>query len=120
MYEQIFVSACIMILLDTIYLSFNRKLLENQVFDIQRKTLKMNYAPAIACYILLVLGVNYFIIREKRTIYDAFLFGIIIYGVYETTNYAIFSEWKLSTALTDTLWGGILIALTTYLTYRIT
>ena len=44
--------------------------------------------------------------------------GLVIYGVYETTNYAIFKNWTLSTVLLDTAWGAILLGLTTFLTYQ--
>ena len=31
--------------------------------------------------------------------------GAIIYGIYNATNMAVFSNYKLSTAIMDTLWG---------------
>jgi uncharacterized membrane protein len=46
---------------------------------------------------------------------DAFLLGIVIYGVYETTNYALFKDWSILTVIIDTLWGGTLFAITTYI-----
>jgi uncharacterized membrane protein len=50
---------------------------------------------------------------------DAFLLGIVIYGVYETTSYALLKKWKLSIVLMDTLWGGVLFGLTTALVYSL-
>jgi uncharacterized membrane protein len=50
---------------------------------------------------------------------DAFLLGLVIYGVYETTNWALFSKWSPMSVIIDTLWGGILFAATTYVTTRI-
>jgi uncharacterized membrane protein len=46
---------------------------------------------------------------------EAFLLGIVIYGVYETTNYALFKNWSILTVFMDTLWGGILFASTCYI-----
>ena len=66
-----------------------------------------------------IFGINYFIIKPKRSISDAFLLGLVIYGTYETTNWAIFTKWSVKTVIIDTLWGGILFALTTHLTYMI-
>jgi uncharacterized membrane protein len=74
----------------------------------------MNYLGAAICYILLITGINYFIIKPRKSVSDAFLLGIIIYGVFETTNYALFKNWSLLTVLIDTLWGGLLFAGTTY------
>ena len=58
---------------------------------------------------------NYFIIKPNRSVQDAFLLGLIIYGVFETTNMALFSKWSWLTVLIDTIWGGILFALTTFI-----
>jgi uncharacterized membrane protein len=75
----------------------------------------MNYLGAALCYIFLIFGINYFIIKPHKSVSDAFLLGIIIYGVYETTNYALFKNWSMLTVIMDTLWGGILFAVTTYI-----
>lgn len=50
---------------------------------------------------------------------EAFLLGLVIYGVYETTTYSVLKNWKISTVITDTLWGGVLFYLTTFFTYKI-
>ena len=77
--------------------------------------MKINFLGAALCYIFLVTGLNYFIIKPKKSVYDAFLLGLVIYGVYETTNYALFKNWSILTVIMDTLWGGLLFALTTYI-----
>jgi uncharacterized membrane protein len=75
----------------------------------------MNFLAAILCYIFLIIGLNYFIIRPRRSIQDAFLLGLVIYAVFETTNKTLFSNWSWITVIIDSLWGGILFAVTTYL-----
>ncbi len=40
---------------------------------------------------------------------------MVIYGVYETTNYALLKNWSILTVFIDTLWGGLLFAFTTYI-----
>lgn len=119
MSNKIIISAITMTIIDAVYLTLNRSMFETQVSDVQHKKLNITIVSAVACYIFLVFGLYYFILREKKSVLDAFLLGLVIYGVYETTNYAIFNDWKLSTVIIDTLWGGILLALTTYITYRI-
>jgi uncharacterized membrane protein len=64
-----------------------------------------------------VFGIHYFIIREKKSLYDAFLLGFIIYAVYETTNLALIKKWSPVIAIIDTLWGGILFTATTFVMY---
>ena len=109
----IFVSSIVFIMIDSVYLYFIKDYFNNQVKLIQGSSIKINSYAMIICYIILIFGINYFIIIPNRSILDAFLLGLIIYGVYETTNMALFSKWSWTTVLIDTLWGGILFALTT-------
>lgn len=87
----------------------------NQVQRIQGSPIKINYLGTALCYIFLIIGINYFIIKPHKSVNDAFLLGIIIYGVYETTSYALLKNWSIITVIIDTLWGGLLFATTTYL-----
>ena len=103
--------------LDFLYLSTFGKFFNNLVQSIQGSVISMNLTGAILCYILLIFGLNYFIIDPKQPIADAFLLGIVIYGVYETTNYAILKKWTPQAVALDTLWGGVLMATTAKLTF---
>ena len=109
-------SSIILVLVDYIYLSIIKDFFGKQIIKVQGSPMKVNLIGVILCYLILVLGINYFIIYQNKSILDAFLLGLLIYGVYETTNYALFSKWSFTTVIIDTLWGGILFALTTYLT----
>ena len=119
MYSTIFTSAIILLLLDSIYLYVFTQFFNNTIQKVQNSPTKINLFSAFLCYLLLIAGLNYFIISANKSPFDAFLFGIIIYGVYETTNYSIFSQWPIYMVIIDTLWGGILLAITTFLTYLI-
>jgi len=110
---KLLISAIIFVTLDYFYLNLIKDYFGKQVQIIQGSPLKMNLLGAIICYIFLIFGINYFIIKPKRSIQDAFLLGLIIYGVFETTNKTLFSNWSWVTVIIDTLWGGILFALTT-------
>ena len=115
-YQQVAITSIILLALDAVYLSASQTIFAEQVAQVQRVAMNVRLTGAIACYALLILGLNYFILFEQKTILDAFLLGIIIYGVFDSTNYALFKHWKPTIALMDTLWGGVLFALTTYLT----
>jgi uncharacterized membrane protein len=112
-------TSVIFICIDLVYLSSMKGYFENQVKKIQGSNIKLNIFGSLLCYLLLILGINYFIIQQKKSVMDAFLLGILIYGVYETTNYALLHDWSFTTVLLDTLWGGILFAITTALVYKI-
>ena len=108
-------SAIIFVFIDFIYLNLIKNYFSNQIKSVQLSQMKVNLFGAVLCYIFLVVGINYFIIKPKKSVSEAFLLGIIIYGVYETTNYALFKNWSILTVIIDTLWGGVLFASTTYL-----
>ena len=109
------VSAIVLIVIDSVYLNLMKGYFDNQVKKVQGTNIKLNFLGAAICYIFLIVGLNYFIIKPHRSVQDAFLLGLVIYGVYETTNLALFSNWSVLTVLIDTLWGGLLFASTTYL-----
>jgi len=113
------IATFIFLFLDFVFLFLNKSTFESQIIQVQRVSIVMKPAGILFCYLFLLVGLYYFILREKRTPLEAFLLGLIIYGVYETTTYSVLNNWKFTTVLTDTLWGGILFYLTTYLSYKV-
>jgi uncharacterized membrane protein len=111
--------AFILLFIDFIYIFLSRNYFSKQILEIQKYSMKINYFATFLCYMLLIFGLYYFIIKPKRTIIDAFLLGFVIYGVFETTNKALFSKWNWKTVIMDTLWGGILFAIVTYIIYNV-
>ena len=109
------ISAIVLITIDSVYLNLVKDFFQKQIMNVQGSAVKINYLGAAICYLFLVTGLNYFIIKPKKSVTDAFLFGLVIYGVYETTNYALFKNWSIITVIMDTLWGGLLFAATTYI-----
>lgn len=114
-----FISTFLLVLIDSIYLTYVGNYFNNQIQSIQSSPLKLNLRGALIAYIFLSIGLNYFIVQRREPWYNAFLLGIVIYGVYEGTNYAILKNWSIYTVILDTLWGGILFGLVTYYTYKL-
>jgi uncharacterized membrane protein len=117
--KQLIISTIIFLLLDSIYLTTFSNFFNNVVYKVQGKKIKFNIFGAMMCYILLIYGLNYFIISHRKSLIDAFILGIVIYGVYETTNYTLFENWSPLSVIIDTLWGGILFTLTAYFSYTL-
>ena len=109
------ISAIVFITIDFIYLNIMKDYFDKQIKNIQGTKIEMNFLGAALCYIFLIYGLNYFIIKPRKTVSEAFLLGLVIYGVFETTNYALFKNWSMITVIIDTLWGGLLFASTTYI-----
>ena len=119
MFKNLALIASLMLILDLTYLFIFKDFMVPIFKNIQKTDLKIRYASALACYIILVSGLYYFIIKKNAPVKDAFLLGVLINGVYETTNYAFFKDWSPLLVLIDTLWGGILLSTTTFLYYKI-
>jgi len=112
---QLVLLAVIMFVLDAIYLYSSASLSLPVYQSIQGSPIKIHYGGAIACYVLMTLGLYYFIVRENRTPAEAFLLGLFVYGVYDMTTLAIFSKYTLGLAIMDMVWGGILFGTTTWI-----
>lgn len=108
-----------MLVLDAMYLTATRSIFGATVAKIQRVAMQIRIEGAVVVYVLLVLGLYKFIISERRPVKDAAILGLVIYGVFDFTNYTMFKNYDLATALMDTTWGTTLMALTTYLVYQI-
>jgi len=114
------IPAFTMLSLDSIYLSqIGAGLFGPMVKQIQNEKLTLNYYGATICYVLLLIVLYKFIIKENKSPKDAFLLGFCIYGVFDSTNIAIFKKYQYFPAIVDMIWVGILFYLTTMITYKI-
>jgi len=113
------ISAILFVCIDSIYLNLMRGYFDNQVKKVQGSPIQLNFVGALITYIFLIFGINYFIISKNKSVNDAFLLGLVIYGVYEFTNLSLLKNWNWLTTILDTTWGGVLFASTTYLAYGI-
>jgi uncharacterized membrane protein len=118
--NKFIIAAIILFILDTIWLSLvGGNLFSNMVGLIQQKPMKINFLGAIVAYILLILGVYWFAIKDYHkatfdTFIRGFILGLVIYGVFDGTNLAIFRDYDLKVGIIDTLWGSILCGVTAY------
>lgn len=108
-----------MLLLDSIYIYFISKYFTDQIVQVQSSPMEVKKLGYVLTYMFLIFALYYFIIKENKTDLDALILGLCIYGVYEYTNYALLTNWNIKTTIIDTLWGGILFALTTKIIYSL-
>ena len=116
----ILISAIVLIILDSVYLHLMTGYFKRQVMAVQGSPLQLNLVGAALCYVFIIFGLNYFIIKNNKSVKDAFLLGIVVYAIFELTNLALFKNWHIMSVLIDTLWGGILFGLTTGIVYKLT
>lgn len=89
------------------------KMIEN----IQGSPIQLNMYGAFLSYLAIIVGLYYFIIARQGTILDAFILGLVMYGVYDATNIATIKKWDPFVSIIDTFWGATLFALTTMIVY---
>ena len=113
------VLAIALLVLDIFYINYVivpsgfSKMIQN----IQGSPIQLNIYGAFLSYLAIIIGLYYFIISRQGTILDAFILGLVMYGVYDATNIATIKKWDTYVAVIDTLWGATLFALTTMAVY---
>ena len=69
-----------------------------------------NWPAAFIVYVMLGTGVALFVIPRAAGLSSAAaygaLFGLVVYGVYDFTNYSTLRQWPLALALVDLSWGA--------------
>ena len=63
-------------------------------------------------WFLLVLGIFCFILPQANSLQSAcslgLIFGLVVYGVYDLTNFVTINHWSIKLMLTDLAWGCII------------
>jgi len=70
-----------------------------------------NWPAAFVVYVLLGTGIALFVMPRATTISSAAgygaLFGLVVYGVYDFTNYSTLRQWPFALTLVDVAWGTL-------------
>lgn len=81
------------------------------VISIQGQPIDLRIIGGLFAWILLAIGINFFVLQDNVSKYETFirglLFGFIVYGVYNGTLYAIFSNYDSLTFFSDLTWGTL-------------
>lgn len=93
---------------------------QNELSAIIRKSngaMAPNWLGAVVVYLALIIGILFFVIPKFPQSYIntglvGGLFGLMVYCVYDFTNYAVLQNWTLKLAIVDIVWGTFLCSLT--------
>jgi uncharacterized membrane protein len=70
-----------------------------------------NWPAAFVVYAMLGIGIAAFVIPRADTVSTAAaygaLFGLVVYGVYDFTNYSTLRQWPFALTLADVAWGAL-------------
>ena len=125
--NKLIISSFLLLALDLIWLKgYMGNEYRKMIRKIQGSDMQVNTVYAIMSYTLMIIGLNVFVIpniNKDNLMMDSlkygFLFGIVLYGVYDFTIGAVLKGWNFKLALIDVLWGGIVYFLASYLTFKI-
>jgi len=86
----------------------------------------VNWVAAVVFYLLFILGLVVFVVAPamdheswmRALLYGA-LFGLIAYATYDLTNLATLRDWPLLVTVVDLIWGAVLAATVSVVTYGI-
>ncbi len=117
------ISILILLILDFLWIGlFMKNRYQNEIKQIQGTQMSVNIAYAVVSYVLMAVGLVLFVlpnIRSEHRLLDSFkygfLFGIVVYGIYDFTAVAVISKWNMTTAILDVLWGGTVFFLASYI-----
>ena len=74
-----------------------------------------NWPAAFVVYVLLGTGIACFVTPRATDVASAAaygaLFGLVVYGVYDFTNYSTLRQWPFTLTLVDVAWGAAACAL---------
>lgn len=120
-----FITLPIFLGIDFVWLTLISKKFYAQHLGYLMKT-DVNFAAAILFYLLFVVGLVVFSILpalEKNSWTQALvlgaLLGLISYSTYDLTNLATVKDWPLIVTIVDMIWGTVLGALVSVVSYFI-
>jgi uncharacterized membrane protein len=74
---------------------------------------KVRLGPALVFYLLYIAGLVYFAVRPSlgqgwtAGLINGVLLGLLAYGTYDLTCYAVMRVWTLKVTVVDLAWGAI-------------
>ena len=119
--KDIILYAIIFVLVDSVYLNTIAGEFGKMIAKIQGSKMVFNMGAAVVVYIALVGAWAVFVHPElkkkplKDVLCKAFLLGLFIYATYDFTNLALIKDYRLDLAVMDSIWGGVLYSISTYL-----
>ena len=117
------ISTTTLLVLDILWITlFMGSRYKIMIKDIQGSSMTTNILYAFIAYTLMVIGLNHFVLPNidvnnvslQDCLSYGFIFGIVLYGVYDFTIGAVLKKWDMKLAVTDVLWGGFVYFMACY------
>ena len=120
-----FIALPVFFVIDIIWLVFVAKNFYQKHIGFLMKP-DVNWTAAIIFYLIFIAGLILFVVSpalEKQSWVHALLFGalfgLITYATYDLTNLATLKDWPVIVTVIDLIWGTVLAASVSVITYLI-
>ncbi len=114
--KQLGIVFALLLIIDGIWLYSMQWFYADQLGTLMRS----GQLPAVAGFLawfLIALGVVLFVLPTGKW-YIGTLYGLVLYGVYELTNYFVIANYPLTLTIVDMLWGAVLNTLIAVVYFR--
>ena len=117
------ISTSTLLILDILWITlFMGSRYKKMIKDIQGSSMTTNMFYAFIAYTLMVIGLNHFVLPNidvknvtiKDCLSNGFMFGLVVYGVYDFTIGAVVKKWDMQLGVIDVLWGGFVYFISCY------
>lgn len=130
-YFSIIAAVLTLLILDFIYIASVSVFYKKAISYIQGgEQMKINITAAMFCYLIMIIGLVFVVITQlsrygtlrslsiqnklKYAVRFGGVVGFVIYGVFNTTNLAMFKRYSIPLAVIDIIWGTILYTVSTF------
>lgn len=130
-YFAILVSIFTLCVLDLTYVGVVSLFYKRVIRRIQGgEPMRINILSAVVCYILMIIGLVFIVLTQlsrygnlrSLSLQNKLLYavrfggilGLVIYGVFNTTNIALFKQYSIPLAIIDIIWGSLLYTIATF------
>lgn len=128
MLSQFGIATVSLVALDALWLGFLMNGFYKQQLAPLARMSGGNFTPiwpaAAMVYLFLAVGVTVLVLSRARSPLEALalgaVLGLVIYGVYDFTNYSTLKDWPLTLVFVDVAWGGVLCGATAWITATLT
>ena len=123
-----FITIITFIIVDAPYLYTNADLYKNRTLAISGKDYTKRYYSAVVVYLALALGIYVLVLPRIRSsssvswkdrLQDSIMyggaFGLASYATFDFTMHFMFEKWDLGVSIMDSVWGGVLCSIVTFI-----
>jgi uncharacterized membrane protein len=121
-----------LLIIDFVYIGVVSVFYKRSIRGIQGgEDMSISIIPAVVCYVIMTIGLVFIVLTQlsrygslrslslqnkfKYALRFGGLLGFVIYGVFNTTNLAIFKRYSVPLAIIDIIWGTVLYTLATFI-----